>query len=283
MIYSIQRYCIHDGRGIRTTVFLKGCNLRCGWCQNPESQSMGKQLAKYQDKCTGCGACKKVCPNLENCELCGNCVYACPSEALTIFGEEISAQQLAEEVLKDVRFYKKSGGGVTFSGGEPTLQMDFLCETLELLKRKGIHTAIESHGCFSAKVRQRLEPLIDQYLIDFKHSDAKKHLKYTGISNAMCVENFEQLKKKDITMRIPLIPGFNDDDENLKNSALFARKLNIPVNLLSFHKYGASKYAALSRKYEYENCVTQTIEEQRRMLSIFTDLGVKATLGASDE
>ena len=142
MIYSIQRYCIHDGRGIRTTVFMKGCNLRCGWCQNPESQSFAKQLAKYKDKCIGCGACERVCKNKDSCIFCGECVYACPAEALTIFGKEISPKELYAEVMKDAKFYKKSGGGVTFSGGEPTMQMDFLCEALKLFRESGIHTAI---------------------------------------------------------------------------------------------------------------------------------------------
>lgn len=283
MIYSIQRYCIHDGRGIRTTVFFKGCNLRCGWCQNPESQSFERQLAKYQEKCIHCGACKKVCKHAERCILCGDCVYACPSEALTIYGWEITPGELYDEVMKDAKFYRKSSGGVTFSGGEPTLQLDFLVEILQMLKQSGVHTALESHGCFSKETRERLLPLVDQYLIDFKHSDGNKHREFTGVSNGLCIENLRSLRNRDVTMRIPLIPGFNDDDENLRQSALLARELGMPVHLLPFHKYGAAKYAALGREYAYANCRTHTQEEQAHMLSIFKDLGVRAAMGAGEE
>ena len=288
MIYSIQRYCIHDGRGIRTNVFLKGCDLKCGWCANPESQSFKKQNAFYEEKCTGCLACERICKTggsrgaSEGCTHCEDCAYVCPNEAIKCFGYELSADELVAEIIKDVKFYRKSGGGVTFSGGEPTLQLDYLTDVFKKLKALGIHMCIETHGVFKEDKRKLLLPYIDQYLIDFKHSDSEKMRLYTGKGNELVKENFRALKDKDITMRIPLIPGFNDDDINLKRSADFAAQLNIPVDVLPFHSLAKSKYTALNRSYEYAGIPTQTPERLKEIAALFTASGVKVTVGSDD-
>jgi len=287
MVYNIQRYCIHDGQGIRTTVFLKGCQFSCPWCANPESQDSGREIAFNKNKCIGCGACVKACPkgktspdNIpDGCDLCGRCEYACPREAIQIYGWDMPPDELVEEVAKDSRYFRRSGGGVTISGGEPTLQMDYIAEVFGKLHDLGIHTAIESHGHFSDGDRERLIPLVDQFLIDLKHMDSKKHEEYTGYGNEQVLRNLEKLKDHGLTIRIPLIPGFNDDDDNLRKSAEFAKKLGVPVNLLKFHNMASSKYESLGRNYAYKDVGPQTAERLEHMLGIFTDMGVEAQIG----
>ena len=175
MIYNIQRYCVHDGRGIRTTVFFKGCQIRCPWCANPESQEKEYQIGYYDGKCIHCMLCEKVCPEgaikegiirKELCTACGKCVQECPAEALKGFGLEMSALEIADAVCRDLPFYRKSGGGVTFSGGEATMQTELLFKVMAILKERGVHIALESHGLFSDEVCTRLLEYADQFLID---------------------------------------------------------------------------------------------------------------------
>ncbi len=287
MLYNLQRYCIHDGQGIRDTVFLKGCQMRCPWCANPESQLGGRQIAFNKNKCIGCGACVKACPKGKaapedipaGCDLCGKCEYVCPREAIQIYGYDLTPDELVAEVMKDAPYFRKSDGGVTISGGEPTLQMDYIAEVFSKLHDLGIHTAIESHGHFSDAERERLIPLVDQFLIDLKHMDSAKQEEYTGFGNEQILKNMEALRDHGLVIRIPLVPGFNDDDENLTRSAAFAKKLDVPVHLLKFHNMASSKYESLGREYAYKNIKTQPQEELERMLKIFTDMGVEAQLG----
>lgn len=200
MIYSIQRYCIHDGDGIRTVIFFKGCQLRCPWCANPESQSFRQKIGYHANKCIACKSCENICPynavkngriDLALCRLCGKCVDACPAEALQLYGKELTVQELVEEVLKDRKFYRKSGGGVTLSGGEAILQPDIVFPLLEALKEKQIHTALESNACFSSEVCHRLLPLTDQFLLDLKHMDSAIHEKVLGMPNTHVLTNLK--------------------------------------------------------------------------------------------
>lgn len=270
MIYSIQRYCIHDGDGIRTVIFFKGCQLRCPWCANPESQSFRQEIGYHANKCIACKSCENICPYnaVKNgridqalCRLCGKCVDACPAEALQLYGKELTVQELVEEVLKDRKFYRKSGGGVTLSGGEAILQPDIVFPLLEALKEKQIHTALESNACFSSEVCHRLLPLTDQFLLDLKHMDSAIHEKILGMPNTQVLTNLKIASTKRLTIRIPLIPGFNDDDKNLIASAKFAQELHCPVDLLGYHNLGSAKYKALGREYPYQGCISYSPEQ----------------------
>ncbi|MEE1086626.1 MAG: glycyl-radical enzyme activating protein [Schaedlerella sp.] len=285
MIYRIQRYCVHDGRGIRTTVFFKGCQIRCPWCANPESQNKEFQIGYYEEKCIHCKVCEKICPvdaiaegkiKKELCISCEKCIQECPTEALTGFGQEMSAEKIADEVCKDLPFYRKSKGGATFSGGEATMQPELLFNVMKILKRRGVHIALESHGIFSGEICEQLLEYVDQFLIDLKHMNEEEHKKMLGVSNQQVLCNMRKLAKKDLTIRIPLIPGFNDTDENLIQSAEFAKGLGVRIDLLPFHNYGTSKYNALGMNYEYENTPVYSEAELKRCMEIIRSRGVLA-------
>lgn len=283
MIYNIQRYCVHDGRGIRTVVFFKGCQIRCPWCANPESQKIDYQIGYFEEKCIHCLKCQKGCSHgaikegkiiKSRCIACGKCVEICPTEALKGFGKKLDANEIADEVCKDLPFYRKSGGGVTFSGGEATMQPELLFETMKILKERGIHIALESHGLFSEEVCMELIKYVDQFLLDLKHIDENEHKKVLGVSNKQVIQNIKKLSKKDLTIRIPLISGFNDSDENLKKSAQFAQNIGVKIDLLPFHNYGRSKYEALGMQYEYEKVPIYPEEELNRCMEIVRSYGV---------
>jgi len=299
LIYNIQHYCIHDGRGIRTAVFMKGCQLKCGWCANPESQCRKKEIGFFGDKCTLCGACARACGkgaidlasprriDTSRCDACGDCVYACPGEALAAFGQEKTCGELVAEAEKDRPFYRKSGGGVTITGGEPTLQGEFLLELLTALRAHGLHTAIETHGHMPDELLQRTAPLVDQFLFDIKHMDSKKHAAGTGVPNEQIIKNMLKLAldyKAHVTMRVPLIPGFNDDNANMENTAIFAQALKEKgslqgVHLLPFHALATNKYAALGKEYAYRNGAPQKDERLSQILEYFRRRSVQVQIG----
>lgn len=250
-IFDIQRFSIHDGPGIRTTVFFKGCNLRCLWCHNPESQSAQPQLMFYKDKCVGCGECKKVCPRAftPDCVSKGDCVAACRHGAREMSGATGMAESVIDTVLRDKAFYKTSGGGVTLSGGEPLLQPEFALEILKACKESGIHTAVETAGNVSFAVFEKILPFVDLILYDIKGIDPENHKKNTGVSNERILENARALAEsgKDILFRMPYIPGYNDTEAPAV--ADFARSLGKEVELMAYHEIGMGKYAALGRDY----------------------------------
>lgn len=253
MIFDIQRNSFVDGPGIRTTVFFKGCNLRCRWCHNPESQSFEKQMMFYKDKCTGCGKCREVCPNhLQSCDFCGKCELYCPAEARKICGREYTSDEVLAEVIKDKAFYENSGGGVTFSGGECMLQLDFLCEILEKCKSAGIHTAVDTAGNVPWKSFEKILPFTDLFLYDIKAFGAELHRKGTGVSNELILENLKNLSgRADIIVRIPVIGGYNDNDEEIRQIADFLKQIKIiKAELLPYHAMGEHKYTALGRNPE---------------------------------
>jgi len=265
-VFNIQRYSIHDGPGIRTTVFLKGCPLNCWWCQNPESQLSGQEMVFWEDRCIGCEACFLNCPSaaiqMENkkpvtdkngCNLCGECSRICPTNAREMIGKKITAEEIIKEVEKDLVFYKESGGGVTFSGGEPLGQSEFLEILLIYCQKKKIHTAVDTSGYISWEILSKISSKVNLFLYDLKIMDNKRHKKYTGISNELILENLKKLSSvhNNIFVRFPVIPGINDDYQNIKEMGEFLSSLKITqVNLLPYHYIGVDKYGRLGRVYK---------------------------------
>ena len=253
MLFDIQRGSYVDGPGIRTTVFFKGCNLDCKWCHNPESKSADRQMLFYSDKCTGCGKCVSVCPNKgKKCELCGKCALFCPRDARKLCGREYGIEEVMRELLRDKCFYENSGGGVTFSGGECMLQIDFLSEILRECKTEGIHTAVDTAGNVPFSYFERILPFTDLFLYDIKAFSAEKHKEGTGADNARILENAKRLSgKSKILFRIPVIGGFNDEETEMQKIADFFKDISHEkVELLPYHALGEHKYRALGANVE---------------------------------
>ena len=256
MIFDIERNSYVDGPGIRTTVFFKGCNLRCAWCHNPESQSPKPQMMFYKNKCTGCGKCKEKCPHsLEECELCGKCTLYCPHDAREICGKEYTVDEVLREILKDKAFYDNSGGGVTFSGGECMLQIDFLEEILKACKENGIHTAVDTAGHVPFERFERIIPYTNLFLYDVKCYDSDMHKQYTGVGNDLILENLRRLLAagKSIWVRIPIIASVNDSAKEMQRIKDFLCSCGMPekIELLPYHAMGEHKYAAIGTKAPY--------------------------------
>ena len=252
-LFNIQRFCTDDGPGIRTTVFFKGCNLHCAWCHNPESQEGRVQMMFFKNKCTGCGKCKEKCPNrLEFCDLCGKCTIYCPNDAREICGKEYSADEVLAEIIKDKAYYENSGGGVTFSGGECMLQIDFLEEMLKKCKENGIRTAVDTAGHIPYEFFERISPFTDLFLYDVKCFDTKKHKEYTGVGNELILDNLKKLLEanKALWIRIPVIPTVNDTKEEMLSIKKFLDFYGRPekIELLPYHSMGEHKYAALGKE-----------------------------------
>jgi|LSQX01.3.fsa_nt_gb pyruvate formate lyase activating enzyme len=268
-ILNIERYTLHDGPGIRTTVFLKGCPLRCIWCSNPESQKSRPELVYFRERCVGCGRCLEHCPQsaliqesegapitvlFDRCDGCGLCVDKCYYEALTLAGEVMTAREVFEIVARDQPFYTHSGGGVTLSGGEPLAQPEFSAEVLRLCQEKGIHTAIQTSGNAPLENLKQLEPYLDLVIFDNKHFDNNEHIKLTGVNNVRILENLKYLNSinKRIVVQIALIPGLNDSEDNLRSIFDFIETLPSVegLSLLSYHTLGVSKYRNTGREYK---------------------------------
>ena len=252
-IFDIQRSSYVDGPGIRTTVFFKGCNLRCAWCHNPESQACRPEIMFYRDKCVGCGKCAEVCPNgLKFCTRCGKCESYCLRDARKLCGREYTADEILAEVIKDKLFYDNSGGGVTFSGGECMLQIDFLEEILKKCRAAGIHTAVDTAGHVPFELFERILPYTDLFLYDFKCFDGDRHKEYTGVDNALILENLARLLElgHPIWVRIPVIPEVNGRVEEMERIRAFLTSHGRPENveLLPYHSMGEYKYAAIGRE-----------------------------------
>ena len=271
IIFDVQRNSFVDGPGIRTTVFFKGCNLKCAWCHNPESQSAKPQMMFYKDKCTGCGKCKSVCPyHLEQCELCGKCTLYCPVDARKVCGKEHTVDEVLKEVLKDQAFYETSGGGVTFSGGECMLQIDFLAEILKKCKENGIHTAVDTAGHIPFESFEKILPYTDLFLYDIKIFDSQKHKQYVGVSNELILENLKKLfeRKAKLWIRIPIIPDVNDSIEEIQKIKDFLKTIGTAekIELLPYHAMGENKYRAIGK--EPQIFKTPDAENMKRLKEI---------------
>ena len=265
-IFDIQRYSVHDGPGIRTLVFFKGCPLRCKWCQNPESLDMEPEIAFFANKCIGCGECAKACPkdaivfedgrriNRELCDRCGKCAEICYAEALTVIGEEHNVRSLLDVVERDRPFYEQSGGGVTVSGGEPTLQFDFLLEFLKTAKLEaGLNTVIETCGVFSWSRFEKLLPYLDIIYFDLKLVNEDDHKRLTGLGNERILANARKLVEsgKQFVFRVPLVPGMTATEENIAGLIDLLKEFGQDrVHLLPYHKMGESKLQTLDTRME---------------------------------
>ena len=267
-VFDIQRFAVSDGPGVRTTVFLKGCNLRCVWCHNPESQSFKQEIRVQEQNCIYCRKCIDACYSqamyLDNngkriidrkrCNVCGSCIENCYTEALSVMGREMSIDAVIHEVEKDSAMYKISGGGMTVSGGEPLLQLEFTEKLLKSAKELGIHTAVETAGCVPYKYLERIEIYTDLFLYDIKGYDTQNHKKNTGKGNEQILENLSRLSEKNrIFVRMPIIAEKNDFKEELQGTAAFLRNLVgvEQIEILPYHRFGESKYAALGRNVEH--------------------------------
>ncbi len=264
-IINIQRFSIHDGPGIRTTVFLKGCNLRCLWCHNPESQHPKPQRMFYRHKCIGCGECSRVCEKamLNQCDNCGKCIEVCQHGARELAGREITTEELFAEIMKDQAYYATSGGGVTFSGGEPLLQPEFMETMLRMCKEAGVHTAVETAGNVNWQTIANLLPYVDLFLYDIKAVDGQAHKRCTGVENDQILGNARKLMEicpEKILFRMPVVPGYNDS--LVAEVATFTE--GFPLELLPYHATGMGKYDALGVKYELEAVQPPSPEEMEK-------------------
>ncbi len=295
-IFNIEKYTIHDGPGIRTTVFFKGCPLRCWWCHNPEGQNSRHELVFRESRCVGCGECVKNCSkkalsltsshvtlNKDSCDRCGACAQVCSSEALSIVGKEISVEETIKEIEKDRAFYDESGGGVTFSGGEPLLQPDFLNAILRECNERDIHTTLDTSGYASQEVVDRICDKVDLFLYDIKTMDDSNHKKYTGVSNKLILQNLERLAKngRDIAISLPIIPRINDDETNILRTGEFISSLHSVkyVSLLAYHKTGVDKYKNLGRSYRLGKTQSPRSKKMETVKKKLEAFGLKVKIG----
>ncbi|WP_236913734.1 glycyl-radical enzyme activating protein [Clostridium sp. Cult2] len=296
-IFNIMKYSIHDGPGIRTTVFLKGCPLSCLWCHNPESQNINNNLMFFPNRCIGCRVCIEACTqnaikevkgmvitDKGKCIECGHCTLVCYAEAREMAGKTMTVNQVVYEIVKDKDFYEQSGGGVTFSGGEPLMQPKFLIELLKEMKKRGIHTTVDTSGFASKQIIEEVSRYTSLFLYDLKHMNPIKHQKYTGMSNYIILENLRFLSEmnKEIIIRIPIIPRVNDSEEDLKAFRDFIKTLpNVKeVNLLAYHNMGEEKYNRLGILYKMKGIEETSLEKLDFALNIINSCGANVKTGS---
>ena len=295
LVTNIQGYSIHDGPGIRTVVFLKGCSLACQWCANPESIAPQVQIGFIKNLCTGCGKCFAACPkealskdptkkriDYSKCVACGKCVEACAYKAMVQYGKPMTVKEVLDAVGRDKMFYETSGGGVTVSGGEPLLHAGFVKELFEMCNDEGINTCVETAGFVPAKAFLSILPVTNHLLFDLKHMDSDKHLKYTGQHNTQILANARIVAESgaDVLFRIPLIPSVNDSDENIGETAAFVKSLlrHPKVQLMPFHRLGDSKYKALGVTTLFDECSTMQQDALERVKQMYIEEGVECSI-----
>jgi pyruvate formate lyase activating enzyme len=296
MVFNIQRYQIHDGPGIRTIVFLKGCPLGCLWCSNPEGKDVGLELYYLRSRCKLCGRCVEICPQNANamtedgilikkevCQKCGKCVEDCLYSAREIKGQRMTVDGVVKEVEKDRSFYFTSGGGLTIGGGEPLFQAQFTKNILHKCKSKGIHTAVETSGCGAWKDLEEILPYTDWIFYDLKVFDSQVHKKYTGVSNELILGNARKLSKAiqnwgiHLTVRIPVVPGVNNSKKNITQTSEFVKD-HMPstaeIEILKYHSLALGKYAALGEEYLLANAIQPSEEEMLEIKEWIAQLGL---------
>jgi pyruvate formate lyase activating enzyme len=295
-IFDIMRYCVHDGPGIRTVVFMKGCPLSCPWCHNPEGMEKHVELSFREDRCLRCGDCYEICPNgaiekrgeeffpvREKCLQCGECVARCVAEARELVGREVTVGDVMGEILRDRPFYDHSGGGVTFSGGEPLFQHEFLEALLKACRAEGIHTVVETTGFTGWSTLERIAASTDLFLYDLKSMDENAHRHATGVGNRRILENLELLSQGGhaVIARIPVIPGVNDDAANLAATATFliSRTQVREVHLLPFHRIGRDKSLRLGKDSAMPDAPILVDPALASLVAIFEAHGLRTIVG----
>lgn len=295
IVFNVQRYSIEDGPGIRTTVFLKGCPLRCLWCSNPESQQAVPELAHQDSLCTGCNDCLDVCAenaisivskdgkfsikiDRDKCTKCGKCVEVCFVGALKFYGQKMTVDEVLDVVVKDKSYYAKSGGGVTIGGGEPLVQADFLAVLLNECQESGLHTAIDTCGFYSTSELDKVLPFVDLFLYDLKLIDSQKHKQFTGQDNDMILRNARLIVETGVEMyiRVPLIAGKTDSEENLGAIARYVSELDntIHVDLVPYHRFGMGKYEMLDMSYKLVDTEYLNEEKLEKAKQVFVRYGL---------
>ena len=293
-VFDIQRFALHDGPGIRTTVFFKGCPLSCLWCHNPEGQNPQPDLMFFQNRCLVCGECIKLCPHgavhcrngviqtTSECQVCGTCAEGCPAGARKTVGRRMTVSEVLYEIEKDVIFSDQSGGGVTFSGGEPLAQPSFLSALLDACREKRIHTAVETCGLARQDVILDLSDKAGLILYDLKILDPEKHKKYTGVSNDEILANLEALaeRKKRVVVRYPIIPFINDDGMNVRQMVALLSRLRLwQIHLLPYHETGTEKYKRLGLGLRLEDVKAPPASLMKRIAGEFERAGIKVKVG----
>lgn len=292
VVFDIQHYAVYDGPGIRTLVFFKGCPLRCAWCHNPESWRRDPEMGYLAGKCVGCGQCVDACPQQAlslcddhvkrdgaRCTVCGACAQACPQQAMEKIGWEASPEEIVAAVVKDKPFYDNSGGGVTFSGGEPTGQRDFFFALLAQLRVEGIHIALETCGCFSAELIDKLSRLVDLFLFDIKVASSVEHRRWMGLGNELIRDNFISLLKRvgseRILPRIPLIPTVNDDTASVDAIIALLHRAGYQgeVHLMPYNRLAKTKWEKIGRGDDYRDFGELSEETLTRLTGLFEQAG----------
>jgi len=297
MIFDIKRYAIHDGPGIRTTIFLKGCPLNCLWCHNPEGKAAEQEFMWWEKRCISCRDCQKACAknaislsddtlilDVGKCDFCGACLAVCHSQALELIGRELTVSQLMKEIEKDVAFYDESGGGVTFSGGEPLMQPVFLRNLLEVCEEREIHTAVDTCGYVDPKILLEMGDLTDLFLYDLKVIDDRKHIEFTGVSNRLILENVKKLSDigHRVIVRFPLIPNVNDEKTDILELGTFVSSLrNVKeLHILPYHKAGVEKAKRLKKQQEpLFVSHPPSAERLSEIVEMLRDFGLKIQVG----
>jgi pyruvate formate lyase activating enzyme len=295
-IFDIRKYSIHDGPGIRTTVFFKGCPLSCWWCDNPESLARTNDVVFRENRCIKCEACVAACEHgaiswdgkgpvtdVAKCARCGACTLVCFADARECVWRELTVEDVMSEIRRDSAFYEESGGGVTLSGGEPLSQPDFALALLKACKKDNLHTAVDTSGCAPWDVIDRIRPYVDLFLYDVKLIDDGKHRKFTGESNDSILKNLRALSKRghNIIVRVPVIPGINDDDESIRRIGEFVAALPAPVgiDILPYHNLGIDKYSRLRKKYRLPEARPPSAERLSKITQLLTRCGLSVGIG----
>lgn len=295
LVFLIQRYSVQDGPGLRTTVFMKGCPLRCQWCQNPESLKPYPELMTRDTKCLLLGKCVAACPvgalTLEKqksrkisrarCNLCFQCVAACPAKALSKVGEYMTVEEVMTEIERDELFYRKSGGGITISGGEPLLQWQFVSRLLVACQQRHLHTALDTCGYAPWPILKKVLEHVDLVLYDIKHMDPKPHREATGKSNRLIINNVRMMPAQtNVWLRIPLIPGFNDAEENLAKLSRLGREIGAEkVSILPYHKLAEEKYKQIGKQYTMAGIEPPSQEHLQQIQKFIESFGLPVTIG----